>query len=387
MKRPKQLSAAFVKTVKEPGRYGDGRGGYGLSLLVKEGTTGRLSKSWSQRMRINGQPFNLGLGGYPVITLGKARELALENRRAVANGIDLRTPPKVVPTFTDAIEAVIALRSTKWKNPKTAKRWRAILDTYAVPTLGRKLVSEVNSAEVMAVLSPIWVEKPETGKQVREHISVVMEWAKVEGHRTDNPADKAILKALPKHGRKSHFRALPFAEIAPAIEKVRSTDAHLSTKLAFEFIALTACRSGEARLATWDEIDLDAATWTIPAERMKNGLQHRVPLSRGALDVLRKAKELEDGTGLVFPSVRGKPMTDATISKLLRCNNIGTTPHGLRSAFRDWAAECSDVPREIAEHALAHVEGSASELAYRRTDYFDRRRGLMQGWADFIQAQ
>ena len=156
MKRPKQLSAAFVKTVKEPGRYGDGRGGHGLSMLVKESTTGRLSKSWSQRLRINGQPFNIGLGGYPVITLAKAREVALENRRAVADGIDLRIPPRAIPTFSDAIESVIAIRSESWKNAKTEKKWRSGLGTYAVPLLGHKLVSEVSSADVMAVLTPIW---------------------------------------------------------------------------------------------------------------------------------------------------------------------------------------------------------------------------------------
>ena len=382
MRRPKQLSAAFVKTVKEPGRYGDGRGGHGLSLLVKESTTGRLSKSWSQRLRVNGQPFNVGLGSFPVITLAKARDLALENRRAVADGIDPRTPPKMIPNFADAVDAVVALRSMKWKNPKTAKRWRAILETYAMPVLGSKLISEITSSHVMEVLIPIWVEKPETSKQVREHISVVMEWAKVEGHRTDNAADKAILKALPRHGRKNHFKALPFAELGAAIKKVKATEAHPSTKLGFELIAFTACRSGEARLATWDEIEGD--TWTIPASRMKNGLEHRIPLSRQALDVLHKARELGNGTGLVLPSQRGKPMTDATISKLLRVNHVGTTPHGLRTAFRTWAAECSDAPREIAEHALAHVEGSASELAYRRTDYFERRKTLMANWSDFI---
>ena len=235
----------------------------------------------------------------------------------------------------------------------------------------------------MGILSPIWLTKPETGRQVREHTSVVMEWAIGQGHRNDNPAGKAITKSLPKQDkRKKHFKALPFAELGAAIEKVKATEAHPSTKLAFELIAFTACRSGEARLATWNEIEGD--TWSIPAARMKNGLEHRIPISRQALEVLNKARELGDGTGLVFPSKRGKPMTDATISKLLRENNVQTTPHGLRTAFRTWAAECSDVPREIAEHALAHVEGSASELAYRRTDYFERRKTLMADWSDFI---
>ena len=386
MPRSKTLSAAFVKTISNSGRYGDGHGSCGLYLRVWVMANGRIGKNWGQRLRIGGQLTNLGLGSYPQVSLALARGRAIKNAQLVAEGGDPRKPVVTIPTFAKAVDEMIDLRAKRWKNPKTEKRWRAVLQAYAMPVLANMLISEIHSSHVMEVLIPIWVEKPETGKQVREHISMVMEWSKAEGCRTDNPADKAILKALPKHGRRNHFKALPFAELGRAIGKVRSTDAHPSTKLAFEFIALTACRSGEARLATWDELDLDAATWTIPASKMKNGLEHRVPLSNAALDVLRKAKELGDGTGLVFPSVRGKLMSDSTVSKLLRDHSIQTTPHGLRSAFRDWAAECSNEPREIAEYALAHVEGSASELAYRRTDYFDRRRKLMQEWACYLDS-
>ncbi len=386
MPRPKILSAAFVKTISDPGRYGDGRGSCGLYLRVWVMTNGRIGKNWGQRLRIGGQLTNLGLGSYPQVSLALARGRAIENAQLVAEGGDPRKPVVTIPTFAKAVSDVIALRSQRWKNPKTARRWKSVLQTYAMPVLGNTLVSDIRSSHVMEVLAPVWVEKPETGRQVREHISMVMEWAKAEGHRADNPADRAILKALPKHGRKNHYKALPFAELARAMTKVRSTDAHPATKLAFEFIAFTACRSGEARLATWDEFDLNAATWTIPASKMKNGLEHRVPLSCAALDVLHQARELSDGAGLVFPSARGKLMSDSTVSKLLRENDIQSTPHGLRSAFRDWAAECSDQPREIAEYALAHVEGSAAELAYRRTDYFDRRRKLMEDWACFLDS-
>lgn len=383
--RPRPLSAVFVKTVKEPGRYSDGPGGHGLSLLVKPGWRGRMTKSWSQRLRLNGRAFNVGLGSYPVITLARARELALENRRAVAEGVDPRTPPEAVPTFAEAVDKVIAERSASWKNPKTAKRWRSRLDTYAIPTLGSKAVTEITTADVIAVLSPIWVEKPETGRQVRENTSVIMEWVIGQNHRSDNPASKAILKSLPKQSQRvQHFRALPHGEVGPAIHRMRATDGHPTTKLAFEFIACTAARSGEARLATWREMNLEARMWTVPAARMKNGLEHRVPLSQAALEVLERARQFNDASGLVFPSERGKPMSDSTISKLLRDNKVGTTPHGLRSSFRDWAAECTDVPREIAEFALAHVVGDEAELAYRRTDYFERRRKLMEDWAEYL---
>ena len=386
MKRPRQLSASFVSTVKVPGRYGDGRGGHGISLLVRESSTGRLSKSWAQRLRIAGQPFNVGLGSYPLIALAKARERALGNARLVAEGGDPRIPVPTIPTFAEAVDRVIEIHSEGWKHEKTEKRWRSTIEAYAMPVLGSKLVSEVTSADVMAILMPIWVSKHETAEKTRERVGVVMKWAVAQGYRNDNPAGPEIIKALPKTTQRAeHFRALPFSEVGKAINKVRATNAWWATQLSLEFLTLTAARSGEARLATWSEINEKTSTWVIPKVRMKQGFEHRVPLSLAALAVLEQARELSDGTGFVFPSPTGKALTDSTMSKLLRDNNIGCVPHGMRSSFRDWAAECSDVPREIAEHALAHVEGSASELAYRRTDYFEKRRELMEDWSDYVQ--
>ena len=387
MNRPKTLTAAFVKTVKTPGRYGDGRGSHGLSLLVKPATsTGRVAKSWAQRLLIDGKPVNIGLGSYPVVTLAEAREKALANRRAVAQGDD----PRIgvgdgIPAFADAVDKVLAIQSQNWKDTaKTESLWRSTLNDYAIPTLGRKSVAEITNGDVLSVIAPI-LGKRETAKKVRQRISAVMKWSIAQGYREDNPAGDALTAALPKSGaRVEHRRALSFADVGAAIITIRDSGAWPSTKLAFEFLTLTATRSGEVRLAEWTEIDLDAATWIIPATRMKAGLEHRIPLSRQAMGVLRQARELADDSGLVFPSQHGKALTDSTISKLVRENNIGCVPHGMRSSFRDWAAECSDVPREIAEHALAHVEGSTSELAYRRTDYFERRRGLMREWADYI---
>ena len=214
-----------------------------------------------------------------------------------------------------------------------------------MPVLGNHPVSEITASHVMEVLTPIWLAKPETARQVREHTSVIAEWAIGHGYRPDNPAGRAIIKSLPKQGQRvQHFRALPFTEVGAALEKVRATDAWWSTKACAEFLTLCAVRSGEARLATWDEIDWKSATWTIPASRMKAGLEHRVPLSDAAMDVLHRARELSDGI-LIFPSVTGKPMSDSTISKMLRENHVGTTPHGVRSSFRAWAAE-RDVCRQ-----------------------------------------
>ena len=223
MERPRKLSAAFVKTVRAPGRYGDGRGGYGLSLLVKDTTTGRLSKSWAQRLRINGRPFNIGLGSYPRVTLAEAREKALVNVRAVDGGKDLRVKEKPIPTFAEAVDSLIAIRSEGWKHPKTMQRWRATLVTYAMSVLGDKLVSEVKTSHIMEVLTPIWLTRPATGRQVREHLSVIMEWAIAENYRIDNPAGKAITKSLPKQTQRvKHHRALPFAEVGAAIGRVRA---------------------------------------------------------------------------------------------------------------------------------------------------------------------
>ena len=384
MQRPRQLSAAFVKTVATPGRYGDGRGGFGLSLLVKPTDSGRLSKTWAQRLRISGRPCNVGLGAYPLVSLAEARAMALKNARNVKKGIDPRAGG--IPTFEEACERVIAIHSKSWKSAKSEKQWRSTLQDYAIPKIGRMTVDQIETAHVMGVLLPIWNEKRETARRLRQRLSAIMRWGVAQGYRSDNPAGDAISAALPRNGvGRKHHAALPFAQVEGALKKIRDSDAHLTTKLAFEFLTLTACRSGEVRLARWHEIDLGNAVWTIPGERMKTGREHRVPLSSKALATLDEAAKVSDTSGLVFPSPTGREMSDSTVSKLCRENNVGCVPHGMRSSFRDWAAEISDAPREIAELCLAHVEGSAAELAYRRTDYFEKRRELMQQWADYLE--
>lgn len=385
MEHPKKLSATFVKTVTQPGRYGDGRGGHGLSLLVKPSSTGRIRRIWCQRLRIGDKPQDLGLGSYPVTTLAEARAKALANRRAVEHGKDPRAKVSTIPTFSQAFETVLELHRPNWKNDRVADQWRSSIDTYAMPKLGSKAVSEVTTSDIMAVLSPVWLSKRETARKLRQRLGMVMKWAVAEGYREDNPAGEAIGAALPKPTQQvEHQPALPFNEVGTALATIRQTNAWPATKLCFEFLTLTAARSGEARQAEWSEIDWENRVWVVPAEKMKARREHRVPLSGAAMSVLGQAKELEDGSGLVFPSQRGKALTDSTVSKLVRENNIGCVPHGMRSSFRDWAAECSDIPREIAEFALGHVEGSAAELAYRRTDYFEARRELMEAWAKHV---
>ncbi|MDE0375058.1 MAG: tyrosine-type recombinase/integrase [bacterium] len=387
MKRPRILSAAFVRTVSQPGRYGDGRGGYGLSLLVKPRSNGRLSKTWSQRVRLHGRVTNIGLGAYPIISLSEARKKALANRRTIERGLDPRGSR--VPTFSQAADKVIAVHAAGWKpGGKSERQWRSSLATYVYPRLGRIPVDRVTTADVMACLVPIWHTRPETARRIRQRIGAVMRWAIAQGYRADNPAGDAITAALPANtGRRRHHRALPHADVAASVATVRASAAYPTTVLAFEFLVLTACRSGEVRGALWDEIDLDTATWTIPAARMKSARPHRVPLPPRALHLLAAAEKYRDRSGLVFPSATGRELSDATLSKLLRENGIPAVPHGYRSSFRDWAAELTNTPREICELALAHVNNDRVEAAYRRSDLFDHRRQLMQHWANYLHYQ
>ena len=379
MDRPKTLSAAFVKSVRTPGRYGDGRGGYGLSLLVKATTTGRMSKSWSQRLYIGGRPVMIGLGAYPVVTLAEARTKALENRRALAQGRDPRGERAV--TFQQAAENVIALHSPNWTDPRRVHNWTSSLERFVYPQLGAKPIAEVDAADILAVVGPIWADRRETARKVLGRIRTVLRWAVAEGLRRDDPSD-AVRAALPKNGAAvQHHTALPHGKVAEALNTVRESDAWLATKLAFEFLTLTATRSGEVRGATWAEVDLDAAVWTVPGERTKTRKPFRVPLSSEALRLLGEALTLRDGSGLIFPSATGRPLSDSTMSKLVREIDVECVPHGMRSSFRDWCGE-TGVPREVAEAALAHVVKGV-EGAYARSDLLERRREVMDGWGAY----
>lgn len=384
MKRPATLNATFVKTVRRPGRYGDGRGGYGLSLMVKQRRNGRMSKTWAQRIRIDGRETNLGLGSYPVVTLARARKRALVNRRAVADGRNPRSPG--VPTFEEAATTVITLHGPQWKpGGRTEEHWRSSLAAYAHPKIGAKPVDKITSAHVMACLAPIWHTKPEMSRKVLRRIGAVMVWAIAQNLRADNPADrKTISGALGKNtnGGGRHFAAVHHSKVAGVLAAVDASGAHPSTISAARFLTLTATRSGEARLATWDEIDLATRTWAIPADRTKTGKPHRVPLSAAALAVLAEAADRTGGVGLIFPSATGRAMSDATVSKLFRENAVGCVPHGMRSSFRDWCGE-TGVPREVAEQALGHVVKGV-EGAYARSDLLDLRRPVMEQWAKYL---
>ena len=384
--KKKRLTAAFVRSVDQPGVYGDE---HGLRLRVYQSRKRKsISRQWIWRGTVNGVRRDAGLGGFPYVTLAEARQTAFKYRKIARAGGDplaLKRQPDV-PTFAEAVETVIGIHREGWKDAgKSEKQWRASLRNYAMRRLGRKRVDEINTADVMAVLIPHWHTKNETMRRVRQRIGAVMKWAVAQGYRDDNPAGDAITAALPKNSSmRRHQRALPFGEVGDALNKVKWSGAYRPTVLAFELLVLKACRSGEVRLATWDEIDFDTATWTVPANRMKSKRDHRVPLSGRALEILQEAHDFTDISGLVFPSPRGGSVSENTLSKLLRELQIDAVPHGFRSSFRDWAAECSDAPREVCELALAHVNSDRVEAAYRRTDLFERRRVLMEQWSSFV---
>ena len=377
----KALSAAFCRTVAASGRYADGNG-----LYLHVDPSG--ARRWVQRLVIRGKPRGLGLGSYALVSLAEARELALANRKLARSGGDplaAKRRDAGMPTFEEAAAKVLEQKRGAWRNAKHANDWPTSLRLYVFPRIGEKSVSEITSADLLEILTRIWHDKPETARRVRQRISAVMKWAVAMQHRPDNPAGDALGQAL---GRQQavvrHMPALPHNEVDSAVAAVRASRAWTGTKLAFEFLVLTAARSGEVRLATWDEIDLGAMVWTVPGIRMKAKRDHRVPLTVRAMQILSEARTLGDGAGLVFPSLRGKALSDMTLSKLVREQGIAAVPHGFRSSFRDWAAERTNHPREVVEAALAHAVQNKVEAAYARSDLFERRRRLMDDWAAYL---
>ena len=376
-----KLSDRKVRSLSEPGRYSDGAT---LYLVVAPGG----SKQWVQRLSVRGKQKDIGLGGYPVVGLREAREKAQTNRAQARSGADplLERRRAVVPAFRDlAAQHIEALRPS-WRNTKHAAQWSSTLATYAHPFIGNRPVDQVTRADVIGLLSPIWTKKPETARRVRQRVRAVMARAIALEYIENNPAGEGVDAALARLPRiKAHHPALPYAQLPAALEAVRESTATPAVKLCFQFLALTACRSGEVRGARWDEVDLDAAMWTVPAERMKGGKAHRVPLSQQAIAVLEEARGLDNGSGLVFPAPRsGLELSDMAFAQLLRRLGLDFVPHGLRSSFRDWAAEQTTTPHAVMEAALAHSVKNATEAAYFRSDLFELRRGLMADWGRYL---
>jgi integrase len=377
------LTANMLRGSLEPGRHHDGDG-----LFLNVTPTG--ARSWICRVQKNGRRRDIGLGSAKKVSLAQARQRSAEVRSQVEAGIDpvlQRKKAEGIPTFREAAAAVYAENKKSWKNKKHRGQWLTSLQTYAFPKIGDVAVSDIESSHVRDVLIAIWLEKNETARRVRQRIGMVIDWAIAKNYRAHPLPMNAINKSLPKvRNRQNHLAALHYSKVAAFVSKLRERES--IGRLAFEFLILTAARSGEVRGALWSEIDLTERTWTIPAERMKADVEHIVPLSDAALDVLKRARvHKQDGNDLVFPGTRhGKPMSDMTLTKICRDAEIDAVPHGFRSSFRDWVSEETDFDRDVAEMALAHTIANPVEAAYRRGKLLQKRRKLMNLWADYCAA-
>jgi integrase len=382
----KALSPAFVRNAKGPGRHADGNG-----LYLEIEPSG--SRRWTLRLLVRGRRRDMGLGSTSLVGLAEARDLAVQYRKIARAGGDpieqRRQSQVVVPSFAEVAAAMHKDHAAGWDNAKHRQQWMNTLRDYADPIIGAKPVNLIDSADVLQVLMPIWLAKPETAKRVRQRLRAVLNYARAKGYRSgENPVD-GIATALPKQpARNGHFAALSYDDLPAFIQALRAADAGASARLAFEFMILTATRTSETLNARWGEFDLEAAAWTIPGERMKAGKDHRVPLAPRALEILAEAKKLSDGGEFVFPGRGGgKPLSNmAFLMTLRRMGRDDITAHGFRSAFADWVSERTSTPADIREMALAHAIRNKVEAAYRRGDLFDKRRHLMSLWENFATA-
>lgn len=390
----KRISAVSLpKLLKTPGYHHDGGGLY----LQVTATGGR---SWVFRYMLNKRSREMGLGSADHWDLTSIRQRADEIRRLLDQDIDpidqrnaeRREVEKKLATertFSQCAELFHEKNSADWKNAKHAAQFLSTLKTYAYPVFGSWPVSEVTSEVVVKAVLPIWASKHETATRVLQRIRKVLIWSAAARHRDPLPSDfwDYIQTQLPAvKAEAKHHEACPYPEAGALLIRVRDSGASEVVKLAFLFTVLTAARSGETRGATWDEIRLDTKVWIIPAERMKAGRVHRVPLSTSAVEVLKRVRQLSSDKSLVFPSPRGVTLSDMAFTQLLRRLEAGCTMHGFRSTFRDWAAEQTNYPAQVCETALAHVNEDAVEAAYLRSDQFEKRRGLMADWAKFLES-
>ena len=398
--KAKELSALAVQRLTAPGMHAVG-GVAGLYLCVSPSG----SRSWIARVNVDGKRREMGLGSFPDVSLSIAREKARAARSDTIMGIDpvanrkearsarqaLKATQK---TFADCAKAYIEAHSDSWRNAKHRAQWPSTFETYVYPTMGTVLVGEVTQAHVMAVLLPIWKTKTQTATRLRGRIEQVLAWATAAGFRQGENCARwtglldQLLPAPGKVSKPKHHPAVRVDDMPAFIKALRQHDG-LSPK-ALEFVVLTAARSGEVRGATWAEIDLEAAVWTVPKERMKAGKEHRVPLNTQAIKLLEAMPRIE-GTELVFPAPRGGQLSDMALTALTRRMNFRDdagrvcVPHGFRSSFRDWVFERTDYPRDLAEAALAHALENKVEAAYRRGDALERRRAMMQAWANYCE--
>ena len=412
MERPERLTAEFVEKLDRPGRFTDGKGGNGLNLLVRPRKDGALAKNWAQHIKVEGKTRSLGLGTYPDVKLVEARRLAADNGTRIraafppkrTRGIERLlaeatgqqavqvatvAPPLIssYPTFSKVSGDALEHHGAKWKGDTTRNQRQRLSLKHVDPVIGTKLVDQVSSEDIMRVLAPIWNVTPATALKVLLSLQSTINYAIGMGYITEDPIPRAKIGLGRQTASIEHHEALPYDRATELWQYARSVESN--TSLCLQLLFLTAVRSGEARGAVWAEVDFVKEVWTIPAQRMKEGHEHRVPLSAAALDVLRRAKDAHDEgriwpDELVFSNGGLRPMTRETLVRFLQKAFESAVVHGLRTTFDMWASETTEYPAEIVNHALAHLEGSATIRAYRRTDYFEKRRALMRDWARYV---
>ena len=377
-----KLTAKFVENVSEAGKYYDQ---HGLFLHVRPSG----AKKWLQRYTFQGRRREIGLGSAKIVSVATARRNAHQNLVLVSEGIDPiedKRQDSIIPKFELAARKVYEDNRPTWRNAKHAAQFITTLETYAFPVIGSMSVKEINSSHILRVLSPIWVTKAETAKRVRQRLSIVFKYCIAQQWRTDDPANIAIVEALPNPKRKvQHRKSISYNEVSDFLETISKSSAGLSTKLGLEFLILTATRSGEVRNARWNEVN--GSIWTIPAERMKAGVAHRIPLPSRCIEILEEAKTISQGSGFIFEGTKpNKPLSENTFNKLMKELGLEVHAHGFRTSFRTWTQEKTNYPREIAEAALAHSLRDKAEAAYARSDLLEKRAEMMEAWAQFISA-
>ena len=394
-KKAVELGALQVSRLRDQGRHAVG-GVAGLHLWIKASG----AKSWILRVLVGGQRKDIGLGGFPDVTLAGARDAARRARDQIVQGVDpveqrklaralLMAEHATAKTFEECTHGYIDARGDEWRSPKHRQQWRNTLETYAWPVMGSLLVRDIALPHVLEALTPIWKTKTETATRVRGRIESVLDWATVRGYRSGgNPARwKGHLDQLLPNPNKitkvKHHEAVDVDAVAEFTSSLRAMEGMGARAL--EFLILNASRSGEVRGALWSEIDMTAKLWTIPAERMKAKAEHRVPLSKQAIKLLESLTRNEQ-SDVIFYGVKGQVLSDMTLSAVMRRMKVDAVPHGFRSTFRDWASERTNFPRELAEMALAHTIENKVEAAYRRGHLLPKRLQMMQAWADFVES-
>ena len=385
----KALTARAVQTARAGARARRIADGGGLYLFVAPGG----AKSWVLRTVVKGKRCDLGLGSVTLVTLADAREEARRLRQIARSGGDpldeRRREQRPVPNFEQAARQVHATHTAASRNEKHRKQWLSSL-AGAIATFGMKRVDAITSADILSVLSPQWLARPETARRVLQRLRVIFDWCTAQGYCVGNNPTEGIVKVLPKHrATKAHHAALPYPEVPAFLRALRASDASELVRLGFELTILCATCTSETMRTTWNEIDLSTQTWTIPGVRMKGGVDHRIPLAPRCVEILSRAEALGNGSQYVFPGRSGtKPLSGmAFLMVLRRLQRSDVTTHGFRSSFRDWAAERTNFPRAVCEAALAHALRDKTEAAYHRTDLFDRRRELMTAWAAFATGE